>query len=481
MTARHQLRIGSRRIGRARSVIDATPAPGVGEMLYAARERKGVDLYRAERDTKIRLKYLEALEDGDYEQLPPPVYTKGFLRNYALYLGLEPEEVINRWREESLGARKTEKVVVVPPPQPLVAPRRGMAITPGLLVGLMLSAALLAFIGYIGWQVLRFADAPVIRLTHPASQTSEIDAESVTMTGTAGPSARIRIMAASGESYTTVADANGAWSREVPLSKGRNDFSIIARDAVTERDSDSLPVIISVPLPVASASPSVAPTTSTISLGLTSPLSGASSADGQVTVSGTTSGTRITIDAEYLGPLSGASPAPTAAAVTPSPSAGGSPAPSPTAALPRDITVPFGGAFSDTLTLAEGRWRIIVTSYATGLEPVEQSRLVTIEAASVIGTGAMTLVITAEGGGSWLRIVGDGEVLRPGTWGGPTLRNGSSVTVNADTEIWLRAGNAGVLHIVLNGVDLGMLGDRGDVGNWIFEPGQPPRQTTEQR
>ena len=62
----------------------------MGETLQLARERKGVDLYRAERDTKIRLHYLAALEDGDWDELPAPVYTKGFLRNqqYAVALAL---------------------------------------------------------------------------------------------------------------------------------------------------------------------------------------------------------------------------------------------------------------------------------------------------------------------------------------------------------------------------------------------------------
>ena len=64
---------------------------GVGDLLHAAREKKGVDLYRAERDTKIRARHLAALEDGDYSELPGSVYTKGFLRNYALYLGLDPD------------------------------------------------------------------------------------------------------------------------------------------------------------------------------------------------------------------------------------------------------------------------------------------------------------------------------------------------------------------------------------------------------
>jgi hypothetical protein len=61
MTARHHIRIGNRRLGRDRTAIDATPAPRLSETLQLARERKGVDLYRAERDTKIRLKYLAAL------------------------------------------------------------------------------------------------------------------------------------------------------------------------------------------------------------------------------------------------------------------------------------------------------------------------------------------------------------------------------------------------------------------------------------
>src|SRR5678815_2603090 len=76
------------------------PRPSLPDRLAAARERKGVDLYRAERDTKIRARYLAALERGDYRELPGAVYTKGFLRNYALYLGLDPDEVLLQWRRD---------------------------------------------------------------------------------------------------------------------------------------------------------------------------------------------------------------------------------------------------------------------------------------------------------------------------------------------------------------------------------------------
>ena len=60
----------------------------LGETLRQARLDKGVSLADAARDTRIRRSYLEALEAEDLAALPPPVYTRGFLRTYAEYLGL---------------------------------------------------------------------------------------------------------------------------------------------------------------------------------------------------------------------------------------------------------------------------------------------------------------------------------------------------------------------------------------------------------
>ncbi|MDP9244288.1 MAG: helix-turn-helix domain-containing protein, partial [Chloroflexota bacterium] len=75
----------------------------LGEVLRGAREAKGADLPRVERETKIRAKYLSALERGEYRELPGPVYTKGFLRNYGLYLSLDPEYLVDLYRLETTG------------------------------------------------------------------------------------------------------------------------------------------------------------------------------------------------------------------------------------------------------------------------------------------------------------------------------------------------------------------------------------------
>jgi transcriptional regulator with XRE-family HTH domain len=78
--------------------------PPISERLRAAREARGVDLFRVERDTKIRVKYLSAMESGLFSELPGDVYARGFLRNYASYLGLDADEAEGEWRRGNIAS-----------------------------------------------------------------------------------------------------------------------------------------------------------------------------------------------------------------------------------------------------------------------------------------------------------------------------------------------------------------------------------------
>lgn len=66
----------------------------IGARLKEARATKRLSLEEVERDTRISRRYLDALERGDYELLPAPVYARGFMRSYADYLGLDPAEAV---------------------------------------------------------------------------------------------------------------------------------------------------------------------------------------------------------------------------------------------------------------------------------------------------------------------------------------------------------------------------------------------------
>lgn len=69
----------------------------IGENLKNARMRKGYSFEFIEEATKIRTKYLQALENDDYAVLPGPVYAKAFLRTYAKFLELDTDEIIDEY------------------------------------------------------------------------------------------------------------------------------------------------------------------------------------------------------------------------------------------------------------------------------------------------------------------------------------------------------------------------------------------------
>jgi transcriptional regulator with XRE-family HTH domain len=69
----------------------------VGNLLREARQEKGVGLNEVAAATRIKASFLSALEDGDYSLLPGPAYITGFLRNYAAYLGLHPDDVVQEY------------------------------------------------------------------------------------------------------------------------------------------------------------------------------------------------------------------------------------------------------------------------------------------------------------------------------------------------------------------------------------------------
>ncbi len=73
----------------------------LGELLTTAREEREWTIADAANDTRIRPQYLEALEMGNYTDLPDEVCTVGFIRNYARALGLDPQETLEVYRTEA--------------------------------------------------------------------------------------------------------------------------------------------------------------------------------------------------------------------------------------------------------------------------------------------------------------------------------------------------------------------------------------------
>ncbi len=84
----------------------------LGEQLRQAREARGISIYQVEIDTRIRGTIIQALEEGDYEHLPPAPFLRGLIRTYSTYLGVNPDEMLELYVAD-----------ITPPPPPPPAPR----------------------------------------------------------------------------------------------------------------------------------------------------------------------------------------------------------------------------------------------------------------------------------------------------------------------------------------------------------------------
>ncbi len=127
-----------------------------GETLRQARLDMGVSLSEAEHHTLIRRKYLEALENEDAASLPAPVYTRGFIRTYAEYLGLNPEAMIGLY-QATIRTGRDDRPVIRPATPEMLRSDGGLPWKLGLLAVTIAGALLL--IGYLWGQYNSFVES----------------------------------------------------------------------------------------------------------------------------------------------------------------------------------------------------------------------------------------------------------------------------------------------------------------------------------
>jgi hypothetical protein len=131
-----------------------------GEELKREREIRGISLKEIADATKISKRFLEAIERNDHKTLPAPVFTRGFVREYARYLGLSVEDMVNRYNYAAAADERIEKPHPHPvggaPPRdisPKPQPKRGIPharVDRNILILILIASA---FAGVAYWAV----------------------------------------------------------------------------------------------------------------------------------------------------------------------------------------------------------------------------------------------------------------------------------------------------------------------------------------
>ncbi|HKY51894.1 MAG TPA: RodZ domain-containing protein [Candidatus Limnocylindria bacterium] len=376
----------------------------LGETLRAQREKKGITLEQAASDTRIREKFLKALEDSDYQTLPGTVYTKGFLRNYAEYLDLATEDLVVQLHQErdQPDAPRSFK-----PMSPIV--RRSFIFTPAVFVPVVVLAGIVLFVGYLYYQFVSFAVPPRIEVTEPASDAIAQSADFV-VKGRTVADGRVTVQVFPGP--LTLADirpsADGTFTVNVQLNPGSNHIVVEVLDVTGKVGRASR----TVRLETAATSPAQPVVI------IEEPPNGATYTNTPVLVRG---GFDPTVSALTINGL--------------------------------QMPIDAGRRFEVRFTYPAGAHTItVVARNAAGVTTTEARAVTVAYTAAVVS-------VTLKGGEAWLQAVVDGTVV-PGT--GRVFKEGETATYTG-REVRLRSGNGAATVVSYNGQPAVALGQQGEV------------------
>jgi len=203
----------------------------VGTMLKEARIAKRLTLGDIERATKIRMKFLTAIEADDYRILPSTLYAKGFVKNYAEFIGLNSRTVMAFFRRQTEDIPKSSllpKGMSEPLNRPL------LQLTPGRFLGILIIGLLGVFLLYFALQYTKLHQSPLLLIESPlANQT--INEKRIDVIGMTDPDATVTV-----NGVSVLVRSDGKFFEQVELTKdGENDIAIVVTSRygkVTKKD-----------------------------------------------------------------------------------------------------------------------------------------------------------------------------------------------------------------------------------------------------
>ena len=188
----------------------------VGEIIFEKRKQLGVELEDIEKETKIRKKYLEAIEKNDFTKINESTIVKGFVRNYAQALGLPAENVLAVFRRDF---RENERGQIIP--RGMIEPlsEKSFYWTPKATIITFLLIVISGFIFFFVKQYLGFSSAPPLEITSPVD--NQVIKEKVVVSGKTDKDASVKI-----DGTLISISEDGSFKEEIVLPRGDNVLTI---------------------------------------------------------------------------------------------------------------------------------------------------------------------------------------------------------------------------------------------------------------
>lgn len=207
----------------------------LGEKLRKIRRDHRISLSEVSRSTKIQARYLEALENGVYSQLPPEVYVRGFLRSYAGFLGV-PEDAILKLYERERSIQKNLGHVESPQFQPKTPISFSFSPSPKMLWGTAIALVSLMFFSYLYYEFRAFVSEPRLVILEPADKQS-FQVTDIVIRGETDPRATVAI-----NDEEVPVDEEGRFSEKLQLNPGLNVISVTSMNRFGKKRQESVSV-----------------------------------------------------------------------------------------------------------------------------------------------------------------------------------------------------------------------------------------------
>jgi len=214
----------------------------VGDCLKRKREELGINLKDLSKKVGIREEYLGNLENGNYADLPPQVYVRGFIKSYAGYLGMEAAQLIKIYNREVSSISVDE---AFSRKQDSVAKRRSwkeyLVVTPRMLtfVGSFVVVSVLGY--YFIHQINSFNSKPYLFIDSP-SVDEVVQEKELTVSGKTETDAVLRI---NGQEISVNPDGN--FSQKITLAPGRNVLVVEAKNRFSRTDKREINIVYEKP------------------------------------------------------------------------------------------------------------------------------------------------------------------------------------------------------------------------------------------
>ena len=206
-----------------------------GEKLKKAREEAGLTKQKVAQLLSIQSRYIDRLEGEEFEKLPSAVYTKGFLRKYAKYLSLEPENLIREYEKEM-------KIIQPALEKPLrLLPElrfRRLTITPKTLTFIAGLLIVILVAGYLAYQLDILISPPKLLVSEPSDNITT-DKFIITLKGQVTPGVKLTI-----NGQETSIDRSGNFEQEVNLNQGLNVIHVEAVNRFEKKTSVTREILV---------------------------------------------------------------------------------------------------------------------------------------------------------------------------------------------------------------------------------------------